>query len=117
MAEAQAAKPAAQTGASVDVSDAAKPAKPAKPAAKPAEVTPEHEMSEADGMLTLKVKLPELASLAEAEVDISDEAFRLYAPGHYSLSLEWPRSGASDDAKARFLKKSRTLTLTMPLVV
>lgn len=81
------------------------------------ERVPEYEFAEAgdaDQAVVLKVKLPELASLAEAEVDTSDESFSLVAKGLYRLELKWPRPVCADDAKAKFLKKSRTLQVTVP---
>ena len=56
----------------------------------PAEATPSHEITEADGGMLLKVSLPELTSLGEAEVEISATYF-FCAPGLYRLSLEWPQ--------------------------
>ena len=81
-----------------------------------AERAPEHELVDAgvDQAVVLKVKLPELESLADAEVDISEERFRFFAAGAYKLELVWPRPMAADDAKAKFTKKSRTLTVTVP---
>ena len=67
------------------------------------------------GSLVLKVQLPLLASLGEAEVDVSATAFSLSAPGAYALELSWPRRVDADDAKAKFSKKSRTLQVTAPL--
>jgi uncharacterized membrane protein YgcG len=96
---------------------ATKPAKKAAAVSAPAEAIPTHEIAEADGSMTLKVNLPELASLGDAEVEISDTNFFLHAPGQYRLSLEWPQPIAADDAKAKFSKKTRSLQVTLPLVV
>jgi hypothetical protein len=68
------------------------------------------------------VKLPKLDSLGETQVDISEESLLLHAPGRYRLSLDWHtvcsgRTVATDDAKAKFSKKSHTLSVTLPLVV
>lgn len=84
-----------------------------------AEATPEHEILEAEGggSVVLKVKLPLLDSLAAAEVDVSSAAFALHAPGLYKLDLQWPHPVDADDAKAKFSKKSRTLQVTLPIVV
>ena len=85
---------------------------------KEAEAKPEYTVEESDGAVTLKVQLPELSALGDTQVDVSSERFVLHAPGLYKLDLPWPVSGgASDEAKAKFAKKSRTLTVTMPLVV
>ena len=74
-------------------------------------------MDEAADSLTLKVSLPEMMSLGETSVDVSNERFTMHAPGLYKLDLEWPRAGVADEAKAKFSKKSRTLQVTIPLVV
>ena len=96
---------------------ASKPAPLAAVPLPPAEATPSHEITEADGSMLLKVSLPELTSLGEAEVEISATHFFLHAPGLYRLSLEWPQPIAADDAKAKFSKKNRALSVTLPLVV
>ena len=79
--------------------------------------TPSYELLEAEdgSVLTLRVKLPELESLGETEVDISADRFSLTAPGTYSLDIGWPRSVVEGEAKAKFLRKSRTLQVTAPL--
>ena len=50
-----------------------------------------------------------------SDVDISDERFHLRASGNYALQLAWPTRVASDGAKAKFVKKSRSLKVTLPL--
>ena len=99
--------PSSAAGPSVDISDARAGA----------EATPEYTLEEVDGAVSLRVQLPELAALGDTQVDLSEHKFRLHAPGQYTLELAWPRTGAADEAKAKFLKKSRTLHVTMPLVV
>ncbi len=59
--------------------------------------------------------LPLLASLADAELDVSDEGLRLHVAGAYLLEMSWPRPVVADDAKAKFSRKTRTLTITLPL--
>lgn len=53
--------------------------------------------------------------LPPPQVDVSDEAFLLHAQGKYHLELAWPRQIESDSAKAKFVRKSRTLQVTLPL--
>ena len=89
----------------------------AEPVGGVGEATPEYTIDEAADCATLKVALPQLAALGETSVDVSDDAFSMHAPGLYKLELDWPRSGVSDEAKAKFNKKSRTLQVTIPLVV
>ena len=77
---------------------------------------PEHELldSGVDEPVVLKVSLPALESLEGVEVDISEDHFRLVAPNAYRLELSWPRPMDADAAKAKFLKKSHTLQVTVP---
>ena len=77
---------------------------------------PEHELldSGVDEPVVLKVSLPTLESFEGVEVDISEDLFRLVAPNAYRLELRWPRPMNADAAKAKFLKKSRTLQVTVP---
>ena len=77
---------------------------------------PEHELldSGVDEPVVLKVSLPTLESFEGVEVDISEDQFRLVAPNAYRLELRWPRPMNADAAKAKFLKKSRTLQVTVP---
>ena len=85
--------------------------------AMPTEATPTHEFAQSDGSIVLKVSLPELSSLGEAEVEISDDSFYLHAPSLYRLQLQWPQAVSADEAKAKFVRKSHTLQVTLPLVV
>ena len=93
-----------------------------KPAAAPlpaAEATPSYDLAEADGgsSIVLKIQLPEMSGLGDASVDVGPEAFALHAPGMYKLDLTWPHQVSADDAKAKFSKKTKTLTVTAPIVV
>ena len=76
------------------------------------DVEPEHELREEDGGLVLRVQLPELASLENAELDISEEKLSLRVPSRYLLHLSWPQPIDTDAAKAKFLKKSRETSET-----
>ena len=59
-------------------------------------------------------KLPKLESLQGVDVDISDSSLQLRAEGKYRLQLAWPQEVCSDAAKAKFVKKSRSLQLRIP---
>ena len=50
-------------------------------------------------------------------MEISSEAFALHAPGLYRLAVDWPKAVEADDAKAKFSRKSRTLKVTLPIIV
>jgi hypothetical protein len=122
----------AQFGSVLGLGDAMPPAPPSAPKARStsaaaappppsasAEVQPEHELMDAgEGeALVLRVSLPELEGLADVEVDVSADRFRMRATGKYALDLTWPRPVSADDAKAKWLRKSRTLQVTAPTVV
>ena len=85
--------------------------------ATPTEATPTHEFAQSDGSIVLKVSMPELSSLGEAEVEISDDSFSLHVPSLYRLQLQWPQAVSAEEAKAKFVRKSHTLQVTLPLVV
>ena len=80
------------------------------------EATPEHELTDAgaEASMVLRVKLPDLDSLGDTDVDVSEETFALHAPGKYRLELRFPRPIDADEAKAKFIRKSHTLQVTLP---
>ena len=83
----------------------------------PAEsVTPEHELTTAEGTMTLRVKLPRVAAASELELEVGDAAISLSAEGLYRLQLALPAVGMSAEAGSKFDKKRRVLTVTVPLV-
>lgn len=82
----------------------------------PAKVrTPEHEVQEVEGALKVVVKLPEVSSAAEVELELGDDALSLSAEGLYQLALSLPVAGVSTQAGCKFDKKRRILTITMPI--
>ena len=72
------------------------------------------EVAEAGMVVGLILRLPRLESLQGVDVEISDAALHVCAPGVYRLQLQWPTPVSSLDAKAKFVKKSRTLRLRIP---
>jgi len=81
-----------------------------------AERTPAHSFSDAEGGgLVLRVEVPELTSMAAAELEVSATSFSLYVPQLYRLGpIAWPRPVDADAARAKFLKKSGVLQVTLP---
>ena len=67
-----------------------------------------------DGVLVLQVRLPGLSSMSEVELDVSADGFALSSP-LFALELAWPRAVDADGAKAKFLRKSGVLQVTLPL--
>ena len=82
----------------------------------PAERTPAHSFTDAEGgELVLRVEVPELSSMGAAELEVSAAGFSLYVPQLYRLGpLAWPRPVDVDAARAKFLKKSGVLQVTLP---
>ena len=68
-----------------------------------------------DGVLVLQVKLPGLSSMSEVELDVSADGFVLSST-LFALELAWPRAVNADGAKAKFLRKSGVLQVTLPLI-
>ena len=62
----------------------------------------------------LRVELPRLASAAELDAQVGERAVTLLAEGLYRLELALPSAVLSDDARCRFDRKRRVLTVTMP---
>ena len=81
-----------------------------------AERTPAHSFADAEGGgLVLRVEVPELSSMGAAELEVSTAGFSLYVPQLYRLGpLAWPRPVDVDAARAKFLKKSGVLQVTLP---
>lgn len=80
--------------------------------------TPHYDMIVQDGeppCVLLKVKLPQVASVSQCQLDISQNDLCLHADGLYHLEVELPRPILEDDAQAKFSKRSSTLTLTLPI--
>ena len=90
------------------------------PAATPAAAagtpeTPEHELRPADGGgLTLRVLVPRVAAASELDVSVGERAVELSAEGVYKLRVPLPHAVADADARCRFDKKRRALTITLP---
>ena len=105
------APPSAATAASPPPAVAAAP--PAQASA--AERTPAHSFADAEGGgLLLCVEVPELSSMGAAELEVSGTGFSLYVPQLYRLGpLAWPRPVDVDAARAKFLKKSGVLQVTL----
>ena len=79
------------------------------------ERTPQHAFADGEGgALVLRVELPEVSSMAAVELDVSGGGLELRVPSLYQLSLAWPRPVDADAAKAKFLKKSGVLQVTLP---
>jgi len=77
--------------------------------------TPEYELEQVDGLMTLRVKLPRVAAAAELDLEVGDTAVSVCAEGLYQLMLQLPVAGASAEAASKFDKKRRVLTVRMPI--
>ena len=74
---------------------------------------PSHSFDDKGGVLVLQVKLPGLSSMSEVELDVSADGFVLSSP-LFALQLAWPRAVDAHGAKAKFLRKSGVLQVTLP---
>jgi HSP20 family molecular chaperone IbpA len=75
---------------------------------------PAHSFADGEGgVLVLQVKLPGLSSISEVALDVSADGFDLSSPS-FALRLAWPRAVDANGAKAKFLRKSGVLQVTLP---
>ena len=80
------------------------------------EEAPEHELEdEVDGERRLIVRLPRVSAVTDLDVQIGRQAVRLHAEGLYLLELDLPDAVDSDNARCKWEKKKRVLTVVMPL--
>ncbi|XP_059174589.1 PIH1 domain-containing protein 2-like [Physella acuta] len=81
--------------------------------------TPKYSLEPVDSSagrnLVLKVDLPGVKSVAECELDISEDDVKLLVSGMYELKVKLPSTIEEDDANAKFSKKNSVLTLSMPV--
>ena len=79
------------------------------------EETPDHELIAEDAALRLLVRVPRVGAVADLDVSIGEDAFSLMAEGLYALKLTLPQRVRADDARCKWDKRKRTLTVTMPI--
>ena len=65
--------------------------------------------------LVLRVDLPKLDSVADAELDVGDSRVFFCVPGKYKLDLALPYEVFGDEGKAKFDKAARRLEVTLPV--
>uniref|UniRef100_A0A7S1IUJ1 CS domain-containing protein n=1 Tax=Eutreptiella gymnastica TaxID=73025 RepID=A0A7S1IUJ1_9EUGL len=68
------------------------------------------------GEYVLKIDLPALQNMQDVVLDGTSDHFSLQAPGQYSLELPLPCTIDPEAVTAKFSKKTRVLTVTMPKV-
>ena len=81
------------------------------------EETPTYDLSCDDDAraLRLVVPLPRVSGVGDLDLEMGEAAVALRAEGVYKLDVALPKPVLADDAKCKFDKKRRVLTLTMPL--
>ena len=111
----------------LESSDSQRDAKPSRPlvmelsSEAAVEEEPSYELTGGNGdgdgaPLKLVVQLPRVAAVGDLDVEMGERAISLRAEGLYKLRLDpLPRPIARDDAKCKFDKKKRVLTVTMPV--
>ena len=66
--------------------------------------------------LVVKIELPELASAATIDLDITERKLCLTEPtAHYALELPLPAAVLADQGAAKFDKAKRVLSITLPV--
>lgn len=66
--------------------------------------------------IVVKVKLPKLVSIGEADLEISELKFELVVKTKYSLSFILPFPVVSEKGEAKFDKSKKELIVTLPVV-
>ena len=65
--------------------------------------------------LVMRVDLPKVDSVADAELDVGDARVFFRVPGKYDLDLALPYEVFGDEGKAKFDKAARRLEVTLPV--
>ena len=78
--------------------------------------TPEYRLEEAKERLVVYVELPGRENMQGVDLQLFSESLMLLAPPFETLSLTLPFSVNYEDSKAKFVKKTRTLKITIPRV-
>ena len=65
--------------------------------------------------LVMRVDLPKVDSVADAELDVGDARVFFRVPGKYKLDLALPYEVFGDEGKAKFDKAARRLEVTLPV--
>ena len=63
----------------------------------------------------VRVELPMVATVADVDLDVSAADLRLSAGCGYALSVRFPEPVSADSAHAKFSKRKRVLTVTVPI--
>lgn len=66
--------------------------------------------------VVVTVQLPNVGSVGEIELDVTQKSFRLNVPEQYELDFTLPQPVNHDASKAKFKKKSHKLILRIPLL-
>jgi len=78
---------------------------------------PVHHIENTEGLLRVSVELPLLASSEAVTLDLRPTGLHLFEPAvGYSLDLSFPCTVDEGGAVAKFDKKARVLTITLPVV-
>eukprot|EP00128_Syssomonas_multiformis_P018796 Colp12_sorted_trinity150504_noHs@30402 len=77
---------------------------------------PEYSVSKDEqGRIVFKVVLPDVKSVGEVELDVSESDLRLVVPAKYEMLAPLPAKVDDTAAKARFNKTTHTLSVTLPI--
>nr|CAB3264873.1 PIH1 domain-containing protein 2-like [Phallusia mammillata] len=83
--------------------------------------TPEHSLKEiatSDGEkeLLLTINLPQINTTADCDLLISRKKIELMVPEKYKLNIPLPKPVNDGEARAKFSKKTKQLTISMPIL-
>lgn len=76
---------------------------------------PEYVLETRDGAVHLLVRLPRIAAASDVQVEVGQGVLSLHAEGVYRLRVSLPSGARCDDARCRFLRKRRELSVSVPL--
>ncbi|CAH1797069.1 unnamed protein product [Owenia fusiformis] len=64
----------------------------------------------------LKIELPSVKSVSECDLEVLSKSLELTVEEKYSLTLHFDRSVDEDNTAAKFIKKTSTLTVILPII-
>ena len=70
-----------------------------------------------NGVLEVQIDLPSMESMANAELDIYYDSLKLRVEGAYDFSLSFPCECIDSEAKAKFIKKTKVLNISIPCLL
>ncbi|ESO83338.1 hypothetical protein LOTGIDRAFT_236638 [Lottia gigantea] len=84
-------------------------------------VTPKYEVEKSwndknQGQCCIRIYLPDVTSVVECELDISEEELELVVPEKYKLKMQLVNKVDDEHSTAKFIKQTHCLVVTMPIL-